>query len=106
MKLFCIHFVLENTFVYCLMQCCFQILNESKSLLLWCAAPDGVIRLKSTKLREKNDEMIDFYFRHQKHNSLLEYIQYKIVDEKQTHLLSQVKQYNICFTHKSIFHIC
>ncbi|CAC5422253.1 RNF213 [Mytilus coruscus] len=67
-----------------------EILKEAKAILLWCAAPDAIFRLKSTKLRDKCDEFMEIYLKYQKHDSLLQYIYYQVTGGKKGHMFSQV----------------
>ncbi|CAG2239382.1 RNF213 [Mytilus edulis] len=46
------------------------------------AAPDAVMRLRSTKLRDRNEEMMQIYFKHQQHDSLLQYLCHQVIEEK------------------------
>ena len=52
----------------------FQLLHESKELLLKCATPDAVARLPSTHLAQQADELWTNYFTVQEHSSLTAFL--------------------------------
>ena len=68
---------------------CNQILSEAQSIMLWCSTPAAVW--------EQDIAVFSMYFREQHHDSLADYLHYKMVDEHQHNIHTQVK-------HNSIFH--
>ncbi|CAC5380698.1 RNF213 [Mytilus coruscus] len=85
---------------------CQEILHDAKTTLLWCAAPDAVMRLKSTKLRDRNEEMMQIYFKHQQHNSLLQYLCHQVIDEKKTNLFAQVTTHSKLLSTPDLEDLC
>ena len=51
-------------------------------LLLQCATPESVIRLRKTKLRHEEQRLIDWYFRKQRHNSLEEFLFHELCERE------------------------
>ena len=70
----------------------FQVLKFSQYLLLQTAAPDAIVRLKSTKLASEQAEIQKIYFKEQHHESMEDFLIHH-VHENDTHsgLLMQVK---------------
>ncbi|XP_071137105.1 E3 ubiquitin-protein ligase rnf213-alpha-like [Mytilus edulis] len=85
---------------------CQEILLDAKTTLLWCAAPDAVMRLKSTKLRDKKDEMMQIYFQHQHHDSLLQYLCHQVIDEKKANLFAQVTTHSKLLSTPDLEDLC
>ena len=65
-------------------------MHEAKSILLWCATPAAVLQHDGQK-----GDIFDIYFHHQHHESLADYLQYKIVEQRQENLRVQVGIKNI-----------
>ncbi|XP_053396356.1 E3 ubiquitin-protein ligase rnf213-alpha-like [Mercenaria mercenaria] len=60
-----------------------KVLEEGKSVLLWCATPDAVLRLKNSNLPSEEKTLLkDLYFRIQAHDSLVYYLNQKIAGQK------------------------
>jgi hypothetical protein len=51
-------------------------------MLLQCASPDAIARLRETKLKDHADEIWTEYFENQKHGSLKEYLVHCFRDDK------------------------
>jgi hypothetical protein len=68
----------------------FQVIQDAKELLLWCATPDGVLRAKN-KLRDF-DFVEKVYYERQKHDNLLFYLDQKIRMEDSDGLYAQVNR--------------
>ncbi|CAG2216928.1 RNF213 [Mytilus edulis] len=85
---------------------CQEILHDAKTTLLWCAAPDAVMRLKSTKLRDKKEDMMQIYFKHQQHNSLLQYLCHQVIDEKKINLFAQVTTHSKLLSTPDLEDLC
>ncbi|XP_076109129.1 E3 ubiquitin-protein ligase rnf213-alpha-like [Mytilus galloprovincialis] len=85
---------------------CQEILHDAKTTLLWCAAPDAVMRLKSTKLRDKNEEMMQIYFKHQQHDSLLQYLCHQVIEEKKINLFAQVTTHSKLLSTPDLEDLC
>ena len=54
------------------------MLEYAQDLLLQCATPDSVLRLKDSDLAELADAYADRYYNYQKHGSLLELLKHEI----------------------------
>ena len=92
-KLHCITFqqmkgLLEKPHLYLCVYV--QILDASKRVLLWCATPDALLRLRSTRLAEEEDYLNRIYDKEQKHGSLMSYLNLKIRTKHSAGLFAQV----------------
>ncbi|KAK3096790.1 hypothetical protein FSP39_003301 [Pinctada imbricata] len=67
-----------------------EIFDSAKRMLLWCATPDSLLRLQSTKLSSSNKELNEIYYKEQKHDSLLAYLKLKLRSENSSSLFAQV----------------
>ena len=47
-------------------------------MLLQCATPESVIRLRNTQLRQEADHLADCYFNQQRHASLVEFLYHEL----------------------------
>ncbi|KAK3097976.1 hypothetical protein FSP39_014985 [Pinctada imbricata] len=59
-----------------------EILEDAKRVLLWCATPDSVLRLKDTKLSTEAEKLEKIYFKEQKHGSLIHYLAFRMKEDK------------------------
>ena len=59
-------------------------------MLLWCATPDSVIRLKDTQLHLEEQRVFNIYFNEQPHNDILKYMMYKLEMTRNNGLFAQV----------------
>lgn len=66
-----------------------QVLEKAKKVLLWCVTPDAIVRIGAGTLHDK-DEIQDNYWTKQKHESITQYLHFKLVTEKCERLLAQV----------------
>ncbi|XP_071137099.1 E3 ubiquitin-protein ligase rnf213-alpha-like [Mytilus edulis] len=62
-----------------------EILREAQSILLWCATPAAVFQLG-----DKHGEIFKTYFLEQHHESLADYLQYKIVQQQKHNIHVQI----------------
>ena len=60
-----------------------QICREAQSILLWCATPAAVWQLD-------NQQVFHTYFTEQHHDSLADYLHYKMVTEQKGSIHTQV----------------
>ncbi|KAK3585576.1 hypothetical protein CHS0354_036763 [Potamilus streckersoni] len=68
-----------------------KVLKEAKRLLLWCATPDAVVRLERCDLAPEEKIMLkQVYMREQCHNSLTQYLHFKLETEKISELFAQI----------------
>ncbi|KAL3881514.1 hypothetical protein ACJMK2_027946, partial [Sinanodonta woodiana] len=68
-----------------------KIMGEAKRLLLWCATPDAVVRLERCRLAPQERTIItNIYIREQCHESLAQYLQFKLMMEKKEELFAQI----------------
>ncbi len=64
-----------------------QVLKLSQFLLLQTAADDGIIRLhKSDLLQEEIECLTSWYFKHQYHTSIGEFLQYECSHNREVFL--------------------
>ena len=71
-----------------------QILKAGKSLLLWVATPDAVVRLQESRLPpEECKELQEIYHKKQRHESIVEYLHQKLVVDRQEPLFVQVRRH-------------
>ena len=69
-----------------------QICREAQSILLWCATPAAVWQLD-------DQQVFQTYFTEQHHDSLADYLHYKMVTEQKGSIHAQVlhlKKYMYC----------
>ncbi|XP_053396018.1 E3 ubiquitin-protein ligase rnf213-alpha-like [Mercenaria mercenaria] len=81
-----------------------QVMHAAKSVLLWCATPDSVLRLRNSSLPDEEQQMLtEIYFKTQAHDSLLQYLDQKIVQQQCQRLFSQVTTHSklLAGVHKS-----
>lgn len=55
-----------------------EVLETAKSILLWGSTPDAVLRLNKTELRSVANIFQKSYFEDQCHDSLCDFLQYRI----------------------------
>ena len=72
------------------------MLNLSKYLLLLTAAPDAIVRVECTALKNEKESIEHVYFRQQHHTSIIHFLEHH-VNEEQGHfgLLMQVSKYQL-----------
>ena len=61
-----------------------QVFERSQDLLLQCATPDAVMRLKHTHLAPLSEAYADRYYNHQKHDSLVELLEQEVSQKDHT----------------------
>ncbi|KAL5009497.1 hypothetical protein ScPMuIL_011802, partial [Solemya velum] len=59
-----------------------NVLEYAKHILLWCATPDAVFRVATSRLSAHKDEVERIYLHEQHHESLLDYLQHQIGEVK------------------------
>ncbi|XP_053396010.1 E3 ubiquitin-protein ligase rnf213-alpha-like [Mercenaria mercenaria] len=68
-----------------------QVLQEAKSVLLWCATPESLVRLDHSSLSNQEKTLLNkWYFTRQAHDSLIQYVNVKIVQQQCRQLFAQV----------------
>ncbi|XP_053388236.1 E3 ubiquitin-protein ligase rnf213-alpha-like [Mercenaria mercenaria] len=81
-----------------------KVLKEGKTVLLWSATPDSVLRLKHSNLpTEEKARLNDLYFKKQAHKSLMQYLnQFLFVKELRKQVFVQITTHSklLTFGHK------
>ncbi|XP_053396335.1 E3 ubiquitin-protein ligase rnf213-alpha-like isoform X2 [Mercenaria mercenaria] len=68
-----------------------QVLQEAKSVLLWCATPESLVRLDHSSLSNQEKTLHNkWYFTRQAHDSLIQYVNVKIVHQQCKQLFAQI----------------
>lgn len=68
-----------------------KVFQEAKSVLLWCATPESLVRLENSNLpNEETEHLRRWYYEHQAHDSLIQYLNEKIIKQKYKQLFAQV----------------
>ncbi|XP_053396009.1 E3 ubiquitin-protein ligase rnf213-alpha-like [Mercenaria mercenaria] len=68
-----------------------QVLQEAKSVLLWCATPESLVRLDHGSLSNQEKTLLNkWYFTRQAHDSLIQYVNVKIVQQQCRRLFAQI----------------
>lgn len=70
----------------------FQVMNAAKDVLLWTATPDSVLRLEKTKLKNEFEGVVEKYFVQQHHDSLVDFLKFKLDSNESNGLCVQVMQ--------------
>ncbi|XP_052062754.1 E3 ubiquitin-protein ligase rnf213-alpha-like isoform X2 [Mytilus californianus] len=60
-----------------------EILKDAEGILLWCATPAAVLELE-------DQGIFDTYFSEQNHESLADYLRYKVANQKQKNIHAQI----------------
>lgn len=69
----------------------FKVFQEAKSVLLWCATPESLVRLDNSELsNEEREHLRRLYDEHQAHDNLMQYLNEKIIKEEYEQLFAQV----------------
>ncbi|XP_053396017.1 E3 ubiquitin-protein ligase rnf213-alpha-like [Mercenaria mercenaria] len=76
-----------------------KLFQEAKFVLLWCATPDAIVRLKKSSLPVSEQEMLfRNYFNEQAHSSIVEYISYMLLHPNTKQFYSQVTTHSKLLT--------
>ncbi|XP_060597648.1 E3 ubiquitin-protein ligase rnf213-alpha-like, partial [Ruditapes philippinarum] len=68
-----------------------QVLQYAKLVLLWCATPESLVRLdKSSLSNEEKKFLVYKYFEEQSHDNFIQYIKFKIVEERCEQIFTQI----------------
>ncbi len=78
-----------------------QVLKTSQAILLWCATPETLVR-QSKLAPDEAKAMAHVYYNQQKHDSLMQYLHYQLVEQKpHTGIFVQV-----CHLYYIVTYIC
>ncbi|XP_041346956.1 E3 ubiquitin-protein ligase rnf213-alpha-like, partial [Gigantopelta aegis] len=75
-----------------------QFLEDCQKMLLWCATPDSVLRLKDTQLYTEEHRVFNIYFREQPHDDIFKYMVYRHQMTRNTGLFAQVTTHSKLLT--------
>ncbi|XP_053396342.1 E3 ubiquitin-protein ligase rnf213-alpha-like isoform X2 [Mercenaria mercenaria] len=68
-----------------------EVLQDAKSVLLWCATPESLVRLANSSLANEEKTLLRrWYFERQAHDSFIQYVNVKIVQEQCEQLFAQI----------------
>ncbi|XP_062585857.1 E3 ubiquitin-protein ligase rnf213-alpha-like, partial [Saccostrea cucullata] len=83
-----------------------QVIDAAECVLLWTATPDSVLRLEKTKLKNEAEILQDLYFKQQHHESIVDFLKFKLKTNNQKGLCVQVTTQSKLFTSSDISDMC
>ncbi|XP_053396339.1 E3 ubiquitin-protein ligase rnf213-alpha-like isoform X2 [Mercenaria mercenaria] len=68
-----------------------QVLQDAKSVLLWCATPESLFRLENSVLSKEEKKLLEHcYFKKQTHESFIQYVNVKLGKQQCEQLFAQI----------------